>query len=348
MIDLRSDTMTRPDAGMRRAMAEAEVGDEQWREDPTVTRLERRVAELLGHEEAVYLPSATMANEIALVLLGRPGDELVVEASAHIVVAELGGAARHAGLQLRPIASADGTFTAAQVRRSFLPRGGFHTPATGVVAVEDTHNLSGGRLWPLERLDAVVAAARELGLAVHLDGARLLNAAVAQGVAPARIASQFDTVTLCLSKGLGAPLGALIAGSGELMLRARREKHAFGGAMRQAGVVAAAGIYALDHNVELLADDHRRARRLAEGLAAAGLPVDLAQVETNFVRLDVAALGLEVEHALARLAAAGVALSPTGPGLLRAVLHLDVTDADVERAIELVPLALESHERVHA
>ena len=340
MIDLRSDTMTRPSAGMREAMATAEVGDEQWREDPTVTALERRVAELLGHEEAVYLPSATMANAIALSILTRPGDGLIVEDRSHIVFGELGGAARHAGLLLRSVHADDGAFTPEQVREAFAPAGGHHTPPTSVVAVEDTHNLSGGRLWPLDRLDAVVATARELGIAPHLDGARLMHAAVAQGVPPARIASQFDTVTLCLSKGLGCPLGALIAGSSQLMERARYDKHAFGGAMRQAGIVAASGIYALDHNVERLADDHARARRLAQGLAEAGLPVDVEAVETNFVRIHVAGLGLDVADAVERLAARGVGMSWSGPGLLRAVLHLDVTDEDVERAIELVPQAL--------
>jgi threonine aldolase len=332
VIDLRSDTMTRPSAAMREAMARAEVGDEQYGEDPTVLALEQRAAALLGHEAAVYLPSATMGNQIALSILGRPGDELLVEESAHIVVAELGGAARHSGLQLRMLPGACGRLTPEQVRGAYR-RGSFHTPPTGIVALENTHNVAGGAVWPLDELDATVAAARELGLAVHLDGARLLNAAVALAVPAARIAGQFDTVTLCLSKGLGCPLGALVAGSHELMLRARREKHAFGGAMRQAGIVAAAGLYALEHNVDRLADDHRRAARLAQAWGAAGLA---ARAESNFVQLPVA----DVEAAVGRLRAAGVLLSPTAPGVLRAVTHLDVGDDEIERACELVPAAL--------
>lgn len=345
MIDLRSDTQTRPSAGMRAAMASAEVGDEQEREDPTVLELERRVAALLGQEEAVYLPTATMSNEIALAILSRRGDELVVEETAHIVIAELGGAARHSGLQLRPLPGDGGVLSPEQLRDAFRPPGGLHAPRTGVVALENTHNAAGGRVWPLDALDTAVATARELGVPVHLDGARLLNAAVALDVDPERIASQFDTVTLCLSKGLGAPLGALIAGSAELMARARREKHAFGGAMRQAGIVAAAGLYALDHNVERLRDDHARARRLADAWAAAGLQV---RGETNFVQIDVAALGLTPREAIERTAAEGVRLSGAGPGRLRAVTHLDLTDDEIDRACELVPRALGARERVTA
>jgi threonine aldolase len=278
-----------------------------------------------------------MANQIAAAILTRPGDELVVEETAHIVLYELGGAARHSGLQIRALRGDRGTFEPDQLRSVFA-RGDFWTPATGLVAVENTHNSSGGSVWPLDRLDAVVGTARELGVPVHLDGARLLNAAVALGVPAARIAGQFDTVTLCLSKGLGCPIGALVAGSRELTVRARREKHALGGAMRQTGIVAAAGLYALDNNVERLADDHARAARLAEAWAAAGLA---AAAATNFVRLDVRPLGLAGDEAIELLAQAGVGLSDTThPGVLRAVLHLDVDDDDVDRALELVPQVL--------
>jgi len=340
VIDLRSDTMTRPSPAMREAMAHAEVGDEQWFEDPTVTALERRVAELLGHEAAVYVPTATMANEIALVILGMRGTELIAESASHIMTAELGGAAAHAGLQTRGLVGHRGRLSPEQIRATARVAQNFHTPLTSVVALENTHNQSGGSVWPLDELDAAVDTARELGLRVHLDGARLFNAAVALGVPPARIAAQFDTVQICLSKGLGCPLGALIAGSDELMLHARVEKHRFGGAMRQAGIVAAAGIYALDHNVERLAEDHARARRLAEGWDEHGVSVDLDGVQTNFVQVDVASLGLTPQEGVARLAEAGVGLSPTGGGRLRAVTHLDVSDDDVEQAIELVPRAL--------
>src|SRR5205814_1929535 len=278
---------------MREAIANAEVGDEQRREDPTVNALERRVADLVGQEEAVYVPTATMANEIALRNLSEPGDELIAEEKAHILHAELGGPAVHAGLMTRPVRGEAGRFGPDVVQRMVRRTDRTHVPPTRVVAIENTHNGSGGRVWPLEEIRALVAACRELELSVHLDGARLLNASVASGVETAEIAGEFDTVTICLSKGLGCPLGALVAGSAELMAKGRRLKHQFGGAMRQAGIVAAAGVYALDHNVERLADDHARARRLAEGLPGAGVPVNLEQVEANFVHVVGGGLGLD-------------------------------------------------------
>lgn len=341
MIDLRSDTKTRPTPEMRAAIASAEVGDEQRREDPTVNELERRAAELLGQPEAVFVPTATMANEIALGCLGERGDEVVAEENSHIFVSELGGPAVHAGLMTRPLRCPAGRFTSRQLRETVRRTDRSHMPATKIVSVENTHNASGGRAWSLDELEAVVTTARELELRLHLDGARVLNAAVALGVPAAEIGRRFDTVTLCLSKGLGCPLGALVAGSPELMAEARRLKHLFGGAMRQAGIVAAAGVYALEHNIERLADDHARARRLAEGLHDAGVPVDLDQVETNFVQVDVAPLGLSAEEALERLAQQGVGLSMTvHPTRLRAVTHLDIDDDDIERAAELIPRAL--------
>ncbi len=327
---------------MREAMANAEVGDEQRREDPTVIALEERAAAFLGHEEAVYLPTATMANQIALAILGVRGSELIVEETAHIMVSELGGAAVHSGLQTRGLPGYRGRLSPEQLRGAIRPTDRLHGPRASILALENTHNSSGGAVWPPGELHAAVQAARELGLAVHLDGARIANASVACGVAASELGCVFDTTTLCLSKGLGCPFGAVIAGSAELMARARIEKHRFGGAMRQAGIVAAAGLYALEHNVARLADDHARARRLAEGWAAQGVPVDLDRVETNFVQVDVGALGLGSAEAIARLAEAGVGLSGTvRPGILRAVTHLDVDDADVERALELVPRALD-------
>jgi threonine aldolase len=331
---------------MREAMAQAEVGDEQEREDPTVLELERRGAELLGQEEAVYLPTATMGNQIALAILGERGGELVVEERAHIMTSELGGAGYHSGLQTRPLPGQRGRLSPDQLRSAGWKDGEFWTPKLSVLALENTHNTAGGMVWPLDELREVVATARELGMRTHLDGARLMNAAVASGVPAAEIAKDFDTVTLCLSKGLGCPLGALIAGSRELMHRARVEKHRFGGAMRQAGIVAAAGLYALDHNVDLLADDHARARRLAEAWADAGLPVDLELVQSNFVQIDLAPLGLRVEDATARSREQGVLLSQTWPGVLRAVTHLDVDDEGIELALTAVPRALGA--RVHA
>ena len=341
MIDLRSDTKTKPSPEMRAAIAAAEVGDEQRREDPTVNRLEAMAAELVGQSEAVYVPTATMANEIALRVLGDPGDEVIAEQNSHIFISELGGPAVFAGLMTRQLPCVAGRFTPEQLRETMRQGDNTHTPASKIVSVENTHNASGGRVWPLDELVAIVATARELELRLHLDGARVLNAATALGVPAAEIGRHFDTVALCLSKGLGCPLGALVAGSPELMAKARRLKHQFGGAMRQAGIVAAAGVYALEHNVDRLVDDHARARRLAEGLHESGVPVDLEQVETNFVQVDVGPLGLTPAEGLERLAQQGVGLSMTvHPTILRAVTHLDIGDEDVERAAELIPRAL--------
>ncbi|MBA3843925.1 MAG: threonine aldolase family protein, partial [Actinobacteria bacterium] len=238
MIDLRSDTQTTPSRAMREAMAAAEVGDEQEREDPTVLELERQTAALLGQADAVYLPTATMGNQIALAILGERGTELVVEQNAHIMISELGGAAFHSGLQTRGVPGHLGRISSEQLRATMHADGSFHTPRTSVLALENTHNASGGTVWPLAELQALVAEARELGIRPHLDGARLFNAALATKVGTTEIGSLFDTVVVRLSKGLGCPLGALIAGSHELMHRARMEKHRFGGAMRQAGIVA--------------------------------------------------------------------------------------------------------------
>jgi threonine aldolase len=340
VIDLRSDTLTQPTAEMRQAIAGAAVGDDQKREDPTVNELERRGAEFLGHEEAVFLPTATMANQIALQILGRPGDALLVERHAHIMLSELGGPAAHSGLLTIGLEGTYGRFSPDQVVSEIRDRTSVHVAPTRLVTVENTHNSSGGRVWPLEEIDAIVATCREHDLAVHLDGARLVNAAVACGVAPARIGGAFDTVTLCFSKGLGCPLGALIAGSHELMAEARRGKHFFGGAMRQAGIVAAAALYSLDHHVDRIADDHSRARRLGEGLAAAGVNVDLDQVETNFVQIDV---GPDRADAIDRMKERGVLVSTTvHPTIVRAVTHLDVTDDDVETAIAAIPAAVQA------
>ena len=326
---------------MREAIAAAEVGDEQLREDPTVNELERRAASTLGQEDAVFVPTATMANEIALRVLAEPGDELIAEENAHLLIAELGGPAVHAGVMTRPLRGDAGRFSPEQVRAAARRGDLGHQPTTRIVAIENTHNGSGGRVWPVAEVAAMAETCRELDLALHLDGARLFNAAVASGVEPSEIAGHADTVTICFSKGLGCPLGAIVAGSADRMLLARRYKHQFGGAMRQAGIVAAACVYALDHHVERLAEDHARARRLAEALLSAGAPVDLEQVETNFVQIDVGALGLATGDALERLIGEGVRLSATPlPGRLRAVVHLGIDDEDIEVASEAIPRAL--------
>jgi threonine aldolase len=343
VIDLRSDTLTQPTPAMREAIAGALVGDEQKREDPTVNELERRGAEFLGQEESVFLPTATMANQIALNVLGRPGDALLVERHAHIMLSELGGPAAHSGLLTIGLPGTNGRFSPDQVVAEIRDRTSVHVAPTQVVTVENTHNSSGGRAWPVEEIDAIVATCREHELAAHLDGARLVNAATATSVECARIGRGFDTVTLCFSKGLGCPLGALIAGSAELMGRARRGKHLFGGAMRQAGIVAAAALYALDHHVDRIADDHARARRLGEGLHDVGVKVDLDQVETNFVQLDV---GPDRAAAMERMKERGVLVSTTvHPTIVRAVTHLDISDEDIETAIEVVPAALGAFSR---
>jgi threonine aldolase len=282
-----------------------------------------------------------MANQIALRILSEPGDELLADAWSHLFINELGGPAVHSGLVMRALESTDGRFSSEQVREAVWDRRDTHRPTTRLVSIENTNNSAGGRIWPVDEIAAMADVCRELDLRLQLDGARLLNASVGSGVPADEIGRHFDAVTLCLSKGLGCPLGALVAGSEERMVRARRLKHLFGGAMRQAGIVAAAGVYALDHHVALLADDHARARRLAEGWQAAGLPVDLDQVETNFVQLDVESLGLSKWEVISALKEAGVGVSNTvHPTRLRALTHLDVTDEDIDAAIELAPEAL--------
>jgi threonine aldolase len=347
VIDLRSDTVTRPTDGMRAAIAAAVVGDEQLREDPTVNELQERVAALLGHDLAIFLPTATMANQIALKLHSRPGDVLIAEQHSHVLVYEFGGAAAHAGLLTVGLPGFAGRVTPAQVEAATSTVEDIVDQRPAVLVVENTHNVAGGRVWPLEELDAVVEVAHAAGVGVHMDGARLMNAAVALGVPPAAIGSRVDTVTLCLSKGLGCPLGAVLAGPIDLMEIAWRQKFLFGGAMRQAGMVAAAALYALDNHVELLALDHQRARRLAEGWHAEGVPVELDRVETNFVQIDTSRLDVPRAEALGLLREAGVGMSPTyTPSHVRAVTHMDLTDDDIDRALEVVPAVLGAH--VHA
>ena len=339
-IDLRSDTVTRPTPGMRAAMAAAEVGDDVFGDDPTVNRLQERVADLLGKEAALFVPSGTMSNQLAVKVHTQPGDEIICDVNCHIYNYEGGGPAWLSGVMCRTIEGQLGIIDLGQIEGCIRPDNE-HYVRTRLVCLENTHNRGSGRIYPLEKIKAIAAWARKNSLLMHLDGARLMNASVASGVPASEIGRHFDAVTLCLSKGLGCPLGALVAGSEERMAKARRLKHLFGGAMRQAGVVAAAGVYALDHHVPLLADDHARARRLAEGWHAAGLAIALEQVETNFVQLDVEPLGLGKWDVIAALREGGVGVSNTvHPTRLRAVTHLDVSDEDIEAAIELAPEAL--------
>ena len=338
MIDLRSDTATTPTAAMRAAMAAAEVGDEQLREDPTVNELQRRAAELLGQEEALFLPTATMANQIALYCLGERGGELLAAERTHVLVFEAGGPAVHSGLVMRSLPGDRGRITPDQIREAVRISDDLQ-PAS-VVVLEQTHRSAGGRVWPLDELASVAMTARELGLAVHLDGPRLMNASVASGVPAAEYGALADTVTLCFSKGLGCPLGAVLAGSRETMSKAWRCKFLFGGALRQAGIVAAAALYALDHNIDRLAEDHARARRLADGLAAAGLPVDPAATETNFIALEIEPLGITVEEATERIAAEGVLVGWLRPGVIRLATYPGIEDEQIDAAVEAISRAL--------
>jgi threonine aldolase len=337
MIDLRSDTATRPTPAMLAAMTSAELGDEQLREDPTVNELQRRAAELLGQEAALFLPTATMANQIALRVLSRPGCLLIAQERTHCMIFEAGGPAVHSGLVMLGLPGENGRITPEQLRQ--VAAQSEDVDPASVVVFENTHRSAGGRVWPLEELAASAATARELGIAVHLDGARIFNAAAASGIRAAEYGRLADTVTVCFSKGLGCPLGAVLASSQERIERAWREKFLFGGAMRQAGVVAAAALYALDHHVDRLTDDHARARRLAEGLAEAGLPLALETVETNFVGIPVPP-GMDVPEARARIGEQGVLVSVLRPGVLRAATYLGIEDEDIDEAVQAIPRAL--------
>jgi threonine aldolase len=317
---------------MRRAIAEAEVGDAVLGDDPTVTELERFAAELLGKEAALFFPSGIMANTAALLVLGRPGTEAVIEAGGHILNYEDGAAAAWGGIQLRAVQTADGLLRPQDVTEAIRPTSPY-LPQTSLVCLENTHNGAGGRVMPLAQLQAVVAVARERGVAVHLDGARLANASVASGVSMAEYAAPVETVTLAVSKGLGAPVGSLLAGSADAMQRAWRVRRRLGGGMRQAGILAAAALYGLRNNVPLLEHDHRRARELAERASRIeGLSV--AAPETNIVMIDVAEPRLEAAALLAALERRGVRMVQFGARRLRAVTHLDVDDAGIARAVD--------------
>jgi threonine aldolase len=340
MIDLYSDTRTKPTPGMRRAMAEAEVGDEQAMLDPTVNALCERVADLLGKEAAVYLPSGTMCNQIAARVHCRQGDEIILAASAHPFHAESGGPAALAGVMMRGLDGARGMFTAEQVRAAINSPDWRHSPRSRLVEVENTTNLGGGAVWPLAQIRAVTGVAKEHGLASHMDGARLMNAVVASGTPAADYAAPFDSLWIDFSKGLGAPVGAVLAGSRDFVHEAWRVKQQIGGAMRQAGIIAAACLYALDHHVERLAEDHANARRLAEGLAEIpGIEIDPATVETNIVWFDVAGR-IRADEVSASLKGQGILIGNYGQRRMRAVTHLDVDRAGVDTALQTLARVL--------
>jgi threonine aldolase len=334
-VDLFSDTVTRPTAPMRRFMCEAEVGDEQQREDPTVNLLQDIVADLLGKEAALFLPSGTMCNQVAFSVHCRAGDEILLQELAHPLLFEAGGAAALVGVVFRPLIGPDGLFSADQVREAIRPQDRY-LPRTRAVSVEQTSNVIGGVCWPLERIQRVCSAARAGGLVAHMDGARLFNAVVASGTPARTFAGPFDSVWIDLSKGLGAPVGAVLAGTRDFIEQAWLFKQRYGGAMRQAGIIAAGGVYALRHHVDRLAEDHERARRLAYGLAEIrGVKLNLERVQTNIVIFDVSGTGLTGEDFAARtLVSHGVRFSVLGPTTVRAVTHLDIPADGIERALE--------------
>jgi threonine aldolase len=331
-VDLRSDTVTRPTPAMRAAMAGAEVGDDVYREDPSVRALEEFAADLLGHQAAVFVPSGTMGNLVALRTSAGPGGEVVADADAHIVSYELGGLAAVAGVQTRTLAGSAGLLATEEVARAVRPASsaaGYHLVPTAVVALENTHVDSGGRVWPVERIGAIREVTERAGVALHCDGARLWNAAVALGVPPHRLGGLFTTLSVCLSKGLGAPVGSLVVCDADRAVVAREWRKRLGGGMRQSGVLAAAGLYALRHHRDRLADDHRRAAQLARRLAdVAGGAVDPAAVESNIVLVDVD----DAAGFVAAAARRSVLVSATGPRRVRLVTHLDVVDDDVSYA----------------
>ena len=340
-IDLRSDTVTTPSAAMRQAMAAAPVGDDQYGEDPSVNRLQERVAEMLGKEAALFVPSGTMANQIALKILTRPGDDVIVGEEAHVVWHESGAAAANSGVQFT-VVGRGGLFTAADLRAAYKPLGHIVFPPTTLVAVENTHNRGGGVVFPQAEAVAVCETARELGLASYLDGARLFNAAAATGQTLAELAAPFDVISVAVSKGLGCPVGSLIAGRYDGIVRARRARRMFGGAMRQSGILAAAGLYALEHNLSRLAEDHENARLLAERLAGLrGVSLDLATVQSNIVIFRMEKGSPDAATVVSRAQETGVLISAFGMRTVRAVTHLDVSRQQCRRAADLLTEVIE-------
>ena len=341
LIDLSSDTSTRPSPGMRKFMADAEVGDEQKAEDPSTNALQERVATLLGKEAAVFLPSGTMCNQIALLVHCRPGDEIIAADVAHIFTSEAGGGSALAGAQTWPLATKRGIFGGAEVEAAVRDTGGHHNPRSRLVAVEQTVNRSGGAVWPLAALEEVGRTAQRHGLAMHMDGARILNAVAASGIPAQRMTAPCDSVWVDLSKGLGCPVGGVLAGSKGFIADAWRWKHRLGGALRQSGMLAAAGLYALDHNVERLREDHANAKRLAQMLGnIQGIRIMNPEVETNIVLIDPSASGRKPKDIVAAMLKHNVRMGTSYGGMIRAVTHLDVSSGDMEIAARAFERAL--------
>jgi len=336
MIDLRSDTVTKPTPAMRRVMAEAEVGDDVYGEDLTVNRLQEKAAEITGTEAALFVPSGTMGNQVAIAVHTRPGQEVIVEATSHIYNVEMATMARFSGVQPRVIFGERGVFTAEQVRQAIRPNL-YYLAQTGLVCLENTHNAAGGRIWPLAVAREILEVAHAQGIPVHLDAARIFNASVATRIPVSELVQGFDSLMFCLSKGLGCPVGSLLCGSREFIAEAGRVRKALGGGMRQAGILAAAGLYALEHHVERLAEDHENARILAQGLAE--IPcLSVTPPETNIVLVEILR-GPTAAELAERLRRRGVLVAPAGAGTearkLRLVTHLDVSRQDILRTIDL-------------
>ncbi len=333
VIDLRSDTVTLPTPAMRQAMASAELGDDVFGDDPTVNRLQERVAEVLGKEAALFVPSGTMGNQVAVRTHTEPGDEIVLDANAHIYYFEGGGPAALAGVMCRCLPGKRGIFSAADVEGALRPAD-LHFAPTRLVCIENTHNRGGGAVWPIERIAEVATVARQHGLRMHLDGARLWNASVATGIPERDYAAHFDSVNVCFSKGLGAPVGSALAGGREFITRARRFRKQLGGGMRQAGILAAGALHALENHRSRLAEDHAHARTLAQALARLpGIELDPATVETNIVIFRVTTMRASL--LVAKLKEAGVLVLSTGPDTIRAVTHLNLTSRDIAEALEI-------------
>jgi threonine aldolase len=337
IIDLRSDTVTKPTPAMRRAIAEAEVGDDVYFEDPTVNRLQERAAEILGKEAALLVPSGTMGNQICVRLGARAGTEVVVEARSHIFNYEMGAAAAFSGVTLRPVVGEDGLLTWDSISGSIHHDSPYHVTPTSLVALENSHNMAGGSVMPLGVSREICERAHAIGLQVHLDGARIFNAAIALNTTAAEIARAFDSVMFCLSKGLGAPVGSMIAGSKDFIREAVSVRKMLGGGMRQAGVLAAAGLVALEDSLEVLVEDHAKARRLSEGLAELrGMKIDPERVQTNIVIFDIAATEMTTAQFSAELKSRGVLANGVNAREMRMVTHYDVSREQIERTLQII------------
>ena len=334
LIDLRSDTVTKPTPAMRKAMAEAEVGDDVFGEDPTVNILQEKVANLLGKEASLFVPSGTMGNQLSIKSHTQPGDEVIIESSSHPYNFEGGAGAALSGIQFQCLRGVRGILDAPQIEEAIRPAD-HHFPVTKLVCLENTHNRGGGSIFPLEKMVEIYRLAKSKGLLVHLDGARLWNASVAAGIKPHEYAQWADSVSVCLSKGLGAPIGSLVAGSKLFIDRVHRFRKMFGGGMRQVGIIAAAGVYALDHHFERLKEDHQNAKRLAVSLKEfKGVSIDPRHVETNIVIFDIANAGMTAAQVAEAMKKEGVLIHAIGKTQIRLVTHLDVTAEDIEKALK--------------